>query len=40
MAEAEKVKEATYEEAAKKAADTIIKQLEKEIGGKPIPQEL
>ena len=40
MAEEEKVKEATSEEAAKKAADAIIKQLEKEIGGKPIPQEL
>jgi hypothetical protein len=38
--EKEEVKAATPEEAAKKAADVIIKQLEKEIGGKPIPDEL
>jgi hypothetical protein len=30
----------TPEEAAKTAAEVIIKQLEKEIGGKPIPDEL
>jgi hypothetical protein len=40
MAEEEKVKAITPEEAAKKAADVIIKQLEKEIGGKSIPDEL
>ena len=38
--EKEEVKPTTPEEAAKKAADIIIKQLEKEIGGKPIPDEL
>jgi len=38
--ENEGVKPTTPEEAAKKAADVIIKQLEKEIGGKPIPDEL
>jgi hypothetical protein len=38
--EKEEVKATTPEEAAKKAADVIIKQLEKEIGGKPIPDEL
>jgi hypothetical protein len=38
--EKEEVKPTTPEEAAKKAADVIIKQLEKEIGGKPIPDEL
>ena len=38
--EKEEVKTTTPEEAAKKAADVIIKQLEKEIGGKPIPDEL
>jgi hypothetical protein len=38
--ETEGVKPTTPEEAAKKAADVIIKQLEKEIGGKPIPDEL
>ena len=38
--EKEGVKPTTPEEAAKKAADVIIKQLEKEIGGKPIPDEL
>ena len=36
----EEVKATTPEEAAKKAADVIIKQLEKEIGGKSIPDEL
>jgi hypothetical protein len=34
------VKTTTPEEAAKKAAEIIIKQLEKEIGGRPIPDEL
>ena len=38
--EREKVKATTPEEAARKAADVIIKQLEKEIGDKPIPDEL
>jgi hypothetical protein len=39
--EKEEVKTTTPEEAAKKAADVIIKQLEKEIGGgAPIPDEL
>lgn len=38
--EKEGVKPTTPEEAAKKAADVIIKQLEKEIGGEPIPDEL
>jgi 23S rRNA U2552 (ribose-2'-O)-methylase RlmE/FtsJ len=38
--EKEKAKATTSEEAAKKAADVIIKQLEKEIGGKSIPDEL
>ena len=38
--EKEEVKATTPEEAAKKAADVIIKQLEKEIGGKTIPDEL
>jgi hypothetical protein len=38
--EEEKVKATTPEEAARKAADVIIKQLEKEIGDKPIPDEL
>jgi hypothetical protein len=38
--EKEKVKATTPEEAARKAADVIIKQLEKEIGDKPIPDEL
>ena len=38
--EKEGVKPTTPEEAAKKAADVIIKQLEKEIGGKTIPDEL
>ena len=38
--EREKVEATTPEEAAKKAADVIIKQLEKEIGGKTIPDEL
>jgi hypothetical protein len=38
--EKEEVKATTPEEAAKKAADVIIKQLEKEIGGKSIPDEL
>jgi hypothetical protein len=37
--EKEEVKATTPEEAAKKAADVIIKQLEKEIGGKPIPDK-
>ena len=36
----EEVKATTPEEAAKTAAEVIIKQLEKEIGGKPIPDEL
>ncbi|MDP8888131.1 MAG: hypothetical protein M3M89_00690 [Thermoproteota archaeon] len=36
----EEVKATTPEEAAKKAAEVIIKQLEKEIGDKPIPDEL
>ncbi len=47
MAEGEAEKEnvqlkatTTPEEAAKKAAEIIIKQLEKEIGGRPIPDEL
>ncbi len=47
MAEGEAKKEnvevkaaTTPEEAAKKAAEIIIKQLEKEIGDKPIPHEL
>jgi hypothetical protein len=34
------IKAITAEESAKTAADEIIKQLEKEIGGKPIPEEL
>jgi hypothetical protein len=34
------VKTTTPEEAAKKAAEIIIKQLEKEIGGRLIPDEL
>ena len=34
------VKATTPEEAAKKAAEIIIKQLEKEIGGRPVPDEL
>ena len=38
--EGEEVKATTPEEAAKTAAEVIIKQLEKEIGGKPIPDEL
>ena len=38
--EKEEVKATTPEEAAKKAAEIIIKQLEKEIGGRPIPDEL
>ncbi len=38
--EKEEAKATTPEEAAKKAADVIMKQLEKEIGGKPIPDEL
>ena len=38
--EREKVEATTPEEAARKAADVIIKQLEKEIGDKPIPDEL
>ena len=38
--EKEEVKATTPEEAAKKAADVIINQLEKEIGGKTIPDEL
>jgi hypothetical protein len=38
--EKEEVKATTPEEAAKTAAEVIIKQLEKEIGGKPIPDEL
>ncbi len=38
--EKEAVKATTPEEAARKAADVIIKQLEKEIGDKPIPDEL
>jgi hypothetical protein len=38
--EREKVEVTTPEEAARKAADVIIKQLEKEIGDKPIPDEL
>jgi hypothetical protein len=37
--EVEEVKATTPEEAAKTAAEVIIKQLEKEIGGKPIPDE-
>jgi hypothetical protein len=36
----EEVKATTPEDAAKKAADVILKQLEKEIGGKSIPDEL
>jgi len=35
-----KVKTTTPEEAAKKAAEIVIKQLEKEIGGSFIPDEL
>jgi hypothetical protein len=38
--EKEEVKATTPEEAAKKAAEIIIKELEKEIGGKPVPDEL
>jgi hypothetical protein len=38
--EKEEVKTTTPEEAAKKAIEIIIKQLEKEIGGRPIPDEL
>jgi hypothetical protein len=38
--EKEEVKATTPEEAAKKAAEVIIKQLEKEMGGEPIPDEL
>jgi hypothetical protein len=38
--EGEKIKATTPEEAARKAAEVIIKQLEKEIGDKPIPDEL
>src|SRR5215216_1902497 len=38
--EVEELKATTPEEAAKTAAAVIIKQLEKEIGGKPIPDEL
>jgi hypothetical protein len=38
--EKEEVKATTPEESAKTAADVIIKQLEKEIGGKPVPDEL
>ena len=38
--ERERVEATTPEEAARKAADVIIKQLEKEIGDKPIPDEL
>ena len=38
--ERERVEVTTPEEAARKAADVIIKQLEKEIGDKPIPDEL
>lgn len=38
--EKEEIKSTTPEEAAKKAAEVIIKQLEKEMGGKPIPDEL
>ena len=38
--EKEEVKSTTPEEAAKKAAEVIIKQLEKEMGGEPIPDEL
>jgi hypothetical protein len=38
--EKEEVKATTPEEAAKKAIEIIIKQLEKEIGGRPIPDEL
>ena len=38
--EKDEVKTTTPEEAAKKAAEVIIKQLEKEIGGRPIPDEL
>jgi hypothetical protein len=38
--EKERVKTTTPEEAAKKAAEIVIKQLEKEIGGRSIPYEL
>ena len=38
--EKEEVKATTPEEAAKTAAGVIIKQLEKEIGDRPIPDEL
>ncbi len=38
--EKEEVKATTPEEAARKAAEVIIKQVEKEIGDKPIPDEL
>jgi hypothetical protein len=38
--EKEEVKATTPEELAKTAADVIIKQLEKEIGGTPVPDEL
>jgi hypothetical protein len=38
--EREKVKATTPEEAARKAAEVILKQLEKEIGDMPIPDEL
>jgi hypothetical protein len=38
--EKEEVKATTPEEAAKKAAEIIIKELEKEIGDKPVPDEL
>ena len=38
--EREKVKATTPEEAARKAAEVILQQLEKEIGDMPIPDEL
>jgi hypothetical protein len=38
--EKEEFKTTTPEEAAKRAAEIVIKQLEKEIGGRSIPDEL
>ncbi len=38
--EKKEVKATTPEEAARRAAESIIKQLEKEIGGRPVPPEL
>ncbi|MFL6475525.1 MAG: hypothetical protein ACJ70Y_00935 [Nitrososphaera sp.] len=38
--EKKEVKATTPEESATRAAELIIKQLEKEIGGRPVPDEL